>query len=34
MVTLGWLPSWLVRFEDGATIRTATIAAYQLPAVG
>jgi hypothetical protein len=34
MVTLAWLPSWLIRYEDGATSRTATVAAYQMPAVG
>jgi hypothetical protein len=34
MVALGWLPSWLIRYEEGVTTRTATVAAYQLPAVG
>ena len=34
LVALGWLPSWLVRYADGATTRTATVSAYQVPAVG
>jgi hypothetical protein len=34
LVALAWLPSWLIRYDDGLTTRTATIAGYQLPAVG
>ena len=34
MVALAWLPSWQIRYNDGAMARTATVAAYQLPAVG
>jgi hypothetical protein len=34
LVALGWLPSWLIRYDEGVTTRTATIAAYQLPGVG
>jgi hypothetical protein len=34
LVALAWLPSWLIRYHDGQRMRTDTIAAYQLPAVG
>jgi ribosome-associated translation inhibitor RaiA len=34
LVALAWLPQWLIRYDDGTTTRTATVAAYQLPAVG
>lgn len=34
LVALAWLPSWLIRYHDGQRLRTDTIAAYQLPAVG
>ncbi len=33
MVALGWLPSWLVAYNDGLRLRTVTIAAYELPIV-
>lgn len=34
MVALVWLPAWLITYNDGLRTHTATIAAYQLPAVG
>lgn len=34
LVALAWLPSWVIRYNDGQRLRTDTIAAYQLPAVG
>ncbi len=34
LVLLAWLPSWLIRYDDGTRTRVETIAAYQLPAVG
>ena len=34
MIALAWLPSWVIRYSDGQRLRTDTIAAYQLPAVG
>ena len=34
MAALGWLPSWLIRYDDRGMVRTATVAAYQMPAVG
>ncbi len=33
LVALAWLPSWVIRYADGPTVRTDTIAAYQLPAL-
>ncbi|MFN8489154.1 MAG: DUF87 domain-containing protein [Caldilineaceae bacterium] len=33
MVTLAWLPAWLIRYNDGVRPRTATMAAYTLPTV-
>jgi len=32
LVALAWLPAWLIHYDDGLQLRTATIAAYQLPA--
>ncbi len=34
LVALAWLPSWVISYADGPRLRTDTIAAYQLPAVG
>lgn len=34
MVTLAWLPSWLISYNAGLRPRTATIAAYPLPTTG
>jgi hypothetical protein len=34
MVALAWLPSWHFVYGEETSLRTATIAAYQLPAVG
>jgi hypothetical protein len=31
MVTLAWLPSWLITYDDGRAERSATVAAYPLP---
>ncbi len=31
LVALGWLPSWLISYDDGRGSRSATIAAYPLP---
>lgn len=31
LVALGWLPSWLISYDDGRGSRNATIAAYPLP---
>jgi len=33
-IALAWLPSWVIRYSDGQRLRTDTIAAYQLPALG
>lgn len=34
LVALAWLPSWVIQYNDGGRLRSDTIAAYQLPAVG
>ncbi len=34
VVLLAWLPSWLIRYQDGERSTRDTVAAYQLPAVG
>ena len=34
LVALAWLPSWVIQYHDGQRVRSDTIAAYQLPAVG
>ncbi|MCB0105814.1 MAG: hypothetical protein KDE53_07890 [Caldilineaceae bacterium] len=31
---LAWLPSWVIRYQDGGRSTSDTVAAYQLPAVG
>jgi len=33
-VLLAWLPSWVIRYEEGGRTTSDTVAAYQLPAVG
>jgi len=33
-VLLAWLPSWVIRYQDGGRNTSDTVAAYQLPAVG
>ena len=34
LVTLAWIPTWLIRYDDGLREREVPVAAYAEPAVG